>query len=314
MSGVQELSGTTLKGYQLIDCLGWTSHTAVYRAQRAGNLWAVKILDGQLAPDGSLAERLRREAHLLADIDNPSILPIQDAGRSGRMTYAVSPLVRGQTLRDVMGRGRLPNEQAWTILSRLADTLDSVHYRGLVFRLLKPAHVLVDDDNVYLAEFGVAGDRLGPLAMATPAYRLTAPQYLAPEQVEGREPDWRADIYALAVLVFEILTGTPLHAQGQASEVMQATLNGAPPSAREREPGLPRSLDAVLGRAMAPNPEHRHRSAWELLQELVTLPDDQPVAAIRTGRAAVGQGSDGAGSTALAVREPAEKKGTNKKK
>ena len=284
MSAVRELSGTTLKGYQLEGSLGWSSHSAVYNAWRGGSMWAVKIVDSDLAPDGALADRLKREADVLAGAGSPSILPIHDAGRTGRLTYAVSPLVRAQTLHDVMRSGRLSSEQAWTILSSLAAALDCAHYRGLVCRQLKPGHVLLDEGRVYLAEFGVASDRVGRLAMAAPAYHMTAPQYLAPEQVEGRDPDHRADIYALAVLVFEMLTGTELLGARSPLEAMRATLDGSPPSATERQPDLPSGLDLVLGRAMARDPQLRHRSATELLEQLVTLPEEQGRALTRAAR------------------------------
>src|SRR5215471_11633467 len=201
--------------------------------------WAVKIVDGDLAPDGALADRLRREADVLASIGGSGILPIQDAGRAGRLTYAASPLVRAQSLSDLMHGGWLSGEQTWEILSSVAEALDCAHRRGLVCRLLRPGHVLVDEGRVYLAEFGVASDRVGKLVMSSPDYHVTAPQYLAPEQVEGRAPDYRADIYALAVLVFEILTGTELQGARSPLEALRATLDGSPPSATERQPDLP---------------------------------------------------------------------------
>src|SRR5215471_10595784 len=239
VSAVQELSGTTLKGYQLETCLGWSSHTAVYGAWRGGATWAVKIVDADLAPDGALADRLRRDAEILAHVGSASILPINDTGRAGRLTYAATPLVRAPTLHDLMRSNGLSTEQAWAILSSLAEALDCAHHRGLVCRLLKPGHVLVEDGRIYLAEFGVASDRVGRLAMSASAYHVTAPQYLAPEQLEGRDPDHRADIYALAVLVFEILTGTELQGARSPLEAMRATLDGSPPSATERQPDLP---------------------------------------------------------------------------
>jgi hypothetical protein len=274
VSAVQELSGTTLKGYQIETCLGWSSHTAVYSAWRGGASWAVKIVDADLAPDGALADRLRRDADILAHVGSASILPIHDTGRSGRMTYAAAPLVRAPTLHDLMRSDGLSTEQAWAILSSLAEALDCAHRRGLVCRLLKPGHVLVEDGRIHLAEFGVASDRVGRLAMSASAYHVTAPQYLAPEQLEGRDPDHRADIYALAVLVFEILTGTELQGARSPLEAMRATLDGSPPSATERQPELPSGLDLVLGRAMARDPQLRHRSASELLEQLVTLPEE----------------------------------------
>src|SRR5205807_4596728 len=118
----------------------------------------------------------------------------------------------------------------------IADALDSVHYRGLVYRLLKPTNILVDEHRIYLAEFGMASRRVGPMALSTRGYRLTGPQYLAPEQVEGEEPDWRADVYAMAVLIFEILTHTPLQPLGRSlGETLEATILGHLPSAHARQ-------------------------------------------------------------------------------
>jgi hypothetical protein len=290
VSGVQELSGTILKGYHLDDCLGWTSHTAVYRARRNGASWAVKVFDGHLEPGSSLAERLRREAEMLASMDLPHVVPVQDAGRSGKLTFAVSPLVRAHTLRDLMGRGRVDNEQAWSVLTGLANALDSLHRRGLVYRALRPDHVLVDADGIHLAEFGVASGRVGPLMLSSSSYHAAAPQYLAPEQVEGMDPDWRADVYSLAVLVFELLTGTSLQGSRTPAEVLSATLAGPPPSAHEREPALPPAVDQVLARAMALDPDDRHRSAGELLHDLVTLPEDGMAYAAATQPQAVPAG------------------------
>src|SRR5262249_18712472 len=149
-----------------------------------------------------------------------------------------------------------------------------VHSHGLVCRGLKPAHILVVDDDIYLAEFGVVSARVGQLALSAPAYDLSLPQYIAPEQIEGGEPDWLTDIYALAVLIFELLTRSSLRDPGLPSETLKATLRGRTVSAHEREPSLPRSIDRLLGRAMARDPGERPRSAWEFLDELVGLPDD----------------------------------------
>lgn len=290
MSGVQDLSGTVLKGYHLGDCLGWTSHTAVYRAARGGALWAVKVIDSQLEPDGSLAARLRRDAGLLSGVDQPNILPVYEAGRSGKLTFAVTPLIHAPTMQEMMSGGRLGTDHAWRIMTQLADALDGVRAYGLVFRGLKPAHVLVAENNIYLAEFGLASNRVGRLALSSTAYDLSSPQYLSPEQIEGGEPDWRSDIYALAVLAFEILTNTSLRAPGLPSETLKATLRGPVPSACEREPSLPHGVDRVLRRAMDRDPGQRHGSAWGLLEELVGLPDEAAGTARPAAMAAIASG------------------------
>ena len=140
--------------------------------------------------------------------------------------------------------------------------------------------------------------------MSAPGYHVTAAQYLAPEQLEGREPDRRADVYALAVLVFEILTRTELLGARSPHEAMRATLEGSPPSATERQPDLPSGLDLVLGRAMARDPLLRHRSAGELLQQLVSLPDERArhvEQAVRSAAVMAAPGFVGAGSAVAPV-------------
>jgi hypothetical protein len=277
MRGVRDLSGVCLNGYLLLENrLGASSHTAVYRATTSGaGEWAVKVIDRELEPQPSLSERIEREAGLLAAVDHPDILPIQGSGLSEAVTFAATPLLRARTLRSMIQRGELDDEAAWRILAQIADALDSVHHRGLVCRVLKPANILVDDaSRVHLAEYGLGSRRVGPLAMSIPDYRLHAPQYLAPEQVEGKEPDWRADVYAMAVLAFELLTHTPLHGETSLTEILTATLLDAPPSALSREPDLPAAVDQVLARAMAKDPRERQRSVWELLDQLVSLPDE----------------------------------------
>lgn len=307
MSGAQDLSGAVLKGYQLEDRLGASSHSAVYRARgRAEGRSAVKVLDSQVEAPATLAERLRQAASTLAELAHPGIVPIGEVGRSGRLTFAAAPFVPGRTLEDLMEEGGLDNERAWTIVSRVADALDGAHGRGLVYEALKPVNILVDEGgHVRLAEFGMTGRRVGPLAIGASSYRLATPQYLAPEQVEGLEPDARTDVYALAVLLFELLTRTPLHAPRPAAEILQATLSGPPPSAYARHPGLPRGLDVVLARGMARDPEERPGSASELLEQVLTLPDEATLAA-RTAAARSGPARPGLApaTTSVAISVP----------
>jgi len=286
MSGVQDLSGTVLKGYHLGDRLGGSSHTAVYAARRRGRPWTVKLFDSELEPGSALADRFRGEAAVLASAALPQVVPIWEAGRSGRMTFVASPYVRAPALSGLMGRDPLDNERVWTILSRLAGLLDAAHQRGLVCRSLRPGHILVLDREMRLAEFGLTSPRVGPRALSASTYRMSEPQYLSPEQVAGREPDRRSDIYALAVLVFELLTCSPLHGNGSPADILRATLEAPRPSAHERRPDLPRSIDRVLERALSPSPGDRHPSAGTLLEEMVALPEDASVHPVPAGPAA----------------------------
>jgi hypothetical protein len=188
------------------------------------------------------------------------------------MTVVAMPLKRATTLHDLMLRGLLDTEEAWSLLNQIAESLDLVHEHGLSYRLLKPVNILVDEGRAYLAEFGATGERVGPLALSTPSFRIAQPQYLAPEQVEGKEIDSRADVYAFGVLVFELATRTPFHEIASPAEVLRATLEQPPPSASACNPRLPADVDPVLRRALAKDPTQRHRSAREFLEELVYPP------------------------------------------
>jgi hypothetical protein len=277
MVEIQARGGSSLAGYQLGECLGHSTHTAVYKASgQMGSQWAFKVIDQALDPDARVAERLKREAELLSRLDHPSIPPIYETARTEQVTFATVPLLDASSLADLMARGEMDLELAWSVLNQIADALDRAHRLGLSHRLLKPSNVLLDGaGRAYLAEFGVASQRLGPTALNAPRYDLRFAQYLAPEQVEGREPDGRTDVYAAGVLVFEILTGKPLFEGASVPEVLRQTLHSPVPSAHSRRWGLPREVDTVLGRALSKDPRERQRTAYELIEDLIALPEPE---------------------------------------
>ncbi|HYW23416.1 MAG TPA: serine/threonine-protein kinase [Terriglobales bacterium] len=284
---IQELGGSSVGGYQLIRCLGHGTHTAVYRATGSlGSQWALKVIDRQLEPEAALVERLRREASLCSRVDHPAILPMYDVGRDEHVTFATAPFLDAPMLADLMADGRVDPDLLWNVVSQIADALQRAHELGLVCRVIKPSNILVDSaGRAYLAEFGIASRRTGPLALTSPGYNLGTPQYLAPEQVEGKEPTRRADVYAIGVLIFEILTETALFNGRSVAETLTATLNGQVPSANARNRRLPPGVDAALTRALAKDPADRHDSVWQLLEELVGVPDVEEVTSRRPVRA-----------------------------
>lgn len=275
------LEGGRVGRYVLHDCLGHGSHTAVYRAWTpSGDPVALKLVDGRLQGGEDLSERLRQDAAVLDQLGLPYVLPILNALWAEEMTAVAMPLLDAPSLQDLMrGDGRhrgavfLHPDTAWSILTQVADSLQVVHGAGLTFRVLKPGNVLVRDDGcAYLAEFGVTGRFAGQVGLTTPACRLSAAQYLAPEQVMGEAPDHRADVYALAVLAFELATGTPLYEGAHPSAILRRTLNAPPPSAHARNPAVPPDVDLVLRRALARDPRVRQGSVAELMEELACPP------------------------------------------
>ena len=274
--GVQDMKGAGLGGYQLQECLGFSSHTAVYRAtgNGAGEL-VVKLVDGEIEPEAGLVDRLRRDAERLSGIDHPNIPPVQEVARLGSFSVAASPLVAAPTLRALLERGRLPDDLAWGVLCQVADALDRVHERKLSHRGVKPINILVGEGGrVHLVEFGTSSRWTGQLALTVGDYRLADPSYLAPEQVRGEEPDGRADVYALGVLAFELLTGQPPFKGARATQVLRWSLNSDPPAPRTLDARLPPAVDVVLRRALAKDPRQRYQSASELIDQLIELPDE----------------------------------------
>jgi hypothetical protein len=259
----------------------------VYRASGGSVEHAVKVVDDRLQGNAGLAARLRHESSVLSRLGQKGILPIQEVGRGDGMTVMTMPLKQTTTLHDLILRGRIGAEDAWRMLDQIADSLEAAHQHGLTYRLLKPVNVLVEDGQAYLAEFGATGDRIGQLALSTPGFSVGEPQYLAPEQIDGRALDARTDVYAFAVLAFELATRTPLHERGSAGDVLRDVLSQTPPAASTCNPRLPADVDPVFTRALSRDPELRQRSVRQLLDDLVYPPDTGA-----SGRAARRAGAD----------------------
>lgn len=228
----------------------------VYRVRQTklGRLAALKLLDPALvARDPTFAERLRREGQAMAQLDHPGILRVHDFGeRSGRF-YLLTEFVDGIDLRKLIAMGELAPEEAMRIVPPLCAALQYAHDRGVVHRDVKPENVLIDvDGNVKLADFGLArllGDATDGPQLTRQSQVMGTPHYMAPEQFRAANVDHRADIFALGVVLYELLTG-----QVPAGDF-------APPSQR---PGVPRSLDAIVRRALAQDPARRYQRAEEL--------------------------------------------------
>jgi PAS domain S-box-containing protein len=261
-----ELTGTILGRYRLIQPLGDGTAGAVYLAAALGQgeqAIAIKVLDPKFVDRRGFAE-LEADVRLISSIGHPNILPIWEFGVSNGFTFLVMPAAAGGTLTELLKQGPLDPSRAWRVLRPLADALHHAHERGVVHRDLKPSNILFESTGqVLLSDFGVA--RLSYGFVGTPGY-------MAPEQAMGQPSDRKADVYALAVLTFEILTGTRMHAEDSAADLMLATVRAPTPSAVTRKPDLPGELDMVLSRALAKDPGQRHQTTIELLHDLARVP------------------------------------------
>jgi serine/threonine-protein kinase len=238
---------------------------------------AVKILHPELAVNDSLRTRFRHEAVAAAKLSHPAIVATYDTGDDEGTAYIVMQLVEGPTLRRMLdARGALPVGEAADIASQVAEALDHAHRHGLVHRDIKPANVLIPPDGqVKVTDFGIAKAAGDEDLTSTGAVIGTA-RYLAPEQVNGNAVDGRADVYALGLILYEMLTGTlPFSGDSEIATAMMR-LTKVPDPVRSVRPEVPPMLDAVVNRSLARDPEHRFPSAGALRDALDPARDSTP--------------------------------------
>ena len=239
---------------------------------------AVKILQAHLATDGVFLERFRREAVTAARVAHPCVVATYDTGIDDGTAYIVMELVRGETLRQLLSEhGALDVWLAVTIARQIADALADAHMAGLVHRDIKPANVLLLDDGwggvrVKVTDFGIAKASQGLGADLTRTGTvLGTPKYLSPEQVRGEEPDARADIYSLGVVIFEMLAGEPPYSGGTDMATALAHLNDRIPKLSSRVRGVPSDLERLVNDLLAKDPDKRVPSAAALRERLDAL-------------------------------------------
>lgn len=253
-----------LGGFQVEGLAGQGATGAVLRGLdlRTGLPVALKTLrlDRAASPEhqAALRERFLREAELARRLDHPGIVRVLGAGEEAGLLYLVLEWVEGHDLRPHTRPGALlPPAQVLRIGRRIAQALAHAHRQGIVHRDVKPANILLDarGEGVKLADFGVA--RLDDASWTRTGTLLGTPDYMAPEQVAGGPVDGRADVYALAAVVHELLTGALPFPGASLAERLRARVAGAPPPVSTLRPGLPPVLDGVLVRALAARPAER---------------------------------------------------------
>jgi hypothetical protein len=302
---VKDLTGTRVGQYEIVERLGGGGMAVVYRAvqQPLGREVALKALSSELFQDDGFVKRFETEAKTLAKLDHPNILPIYDFEMNDGVAYLTMPLIRGGTLRDVLNRGALDTLTAWRYLREIGDGLQHAHDAGIVHRDLKPTNVLIHaDGRAMLADFGLARGAGQPTHLTTIGLAIGTPGYMAPEQVMGHDVDKRADIYAMGVLTFEMLTGRLPFIGSNRMEVAYSTVNAPIPSAAKLNAALPDELDQLLAKVLAKDPAQRPQTVRDLLAQMARLPQRRQAAAAPV--AAQGAVSVAAGRPVPAVEPP----------
>jgi serine/threonine protein kinase len=228
---------------------------------------AIKLFSSEfLTPDSFIMERVVQEAHMIAALEHPNIVPLYDFGVDKGQLYFVMRYMSGGSLSDILKEGPLPHHQIENILERIGLALDYAHSKGVIHRQLKPANIMFDQHgNAYLGGFGI-----GPLI-----YDMSTAAHMSPERVLGQEDlDPRSDVYALGVILFEMLTGKLPYQSDTARGMAYKHVNERVPRIRETNPDLPRKFDTLIRRAMAKEPKARFSSAGELIAALPSTSRD----------------------------------------
>jgi YVTN family beta-propeller protein len=269
--GIDERTGTRLGGYELGEVLGRGGMGVVYRATHVhlGRDVALKLLAPELGEHPDFRERFLRESRLAASLDHPNVVSVYDAGDFEGTLYIAMRYIEGTDLAEFLRQeGPLEPQTVVTMLGQVAAALDAAHECGLIHRDVKPANVMIASGHCYLTDFGLtkrASASEVSAALTRTGDFLGTVDYVAPEQIAGKAIDGRVDVYALACVLHECLTGARPYTKDSDVAVIYAHLNDPPPRPTELRPELPPAIDRVVATGMAKAPENRYSTCAELI-------------------------------------------------
>ncbi|MGB7341491.1 MAG: serine/threonine-protein kinase [Phototrophicaceae bacterium] len=275
MVNISNILEQHLTRYQIIDRLGSGGMATVYRAKdtNLNRFVAIKVMHEHLGHDETFKDRFEQEAHFIAGFTHPNIVQVYDfdtiEADDRKIYYMVMPMLGDDTLVDMLEMCReknatLPHERIKEIITDLADALDYAHQRGMIHRDIKPANILFDERNrAVLTDFGIArlAENSGLTAEGT---IIGTPAYMSPEQATGDEIDYRSDIYALGIILFELLTGRPPFDDESTVSILLKHVQTPPPSVSQYMDKINPELDNVLNKVLAKKPNDRYQSAKAL--------------------------------------------------
>src|SRR5579884_2743971 len=273
-----DMLGRVLKGrYKLIDERGRGNFATVYVARDLENnrIYAVKVMHLEFSNDGELQARFQREAHILLNLNDPHIVRIVDYGYENNMHYIVMDYIDGQSLRYYMSsNGPMEPLRAINYARQMTEGLETAARQGVVHRDIKPQNILINsNDMVKITDFGLARSRETVTLTQSNVFMGTA-YYISPEQAEsGRLADTRSDLYSVATVLFEMLTGNPPFTGDTAVDIVIKHMNEKVPSVCRIRPDLPDDVDLFMQKAMAKLPVDRYATPREFMQALEQLED-----------------------------------------
>lgn len=273
--------GTRFGPYELHSVIGVGGMGEVYRAYDTARerMVAIKLLRPEMAADHSFQERFRRESRVAARLQEPHVIPVHNFGEIDGVLYIDMRLVEGSSLKEVLrSDGPLQPARAVSIIRQVAAALDDAHVNGLVHRDIKPENVLLThDDFAYLVDFGIAHGG-GEASVTSTGLVVGSSAYMAPERFSGERGGPASDIYSLACLLYESLTGRAPFEAADVRQVWSAHMFAAPPRPSIMRRGVSRAFDDVIARGMAKNPSERYATAGELARAAAAAASAGPVA------------------------------------
>ncbi len=268
---MDSLIGQQFGPYKITEKLGEGGMAVVYKGyqQSLNRYVAIKVLRQELAQDEEFVARFRREALAVADLDHPNILHVYDAGFVQGMYYIVMAFVDGGSLRDLVSQGPLEPEYALSIASQVADALHHAHQRGIVHRDVKPNNILLSrDGRPLLSDFGIAKALHESTGLTRTGMSIGTPEYMAPEQIQGQKVDARTDIYALGIVLYEMLAGWAPFSSTTPVAALYKQVNEPPPPLRQANISIPAWMEAVVAKALAKSPLDRYQQASDFAEAL----------------------------------------------
>ncbi len=268
-----DMIGHVIKGrYKLVDERGRGSFATVYltRDLEDNRIYAVKVMHLELSGDGELLARFQREAHILLNLSDPHIVRIFDYGNDHNMHYIMMDYIDGQSLKYFMiNQGPLEPLRALNYARQMTEGLDTAYKQGVVHRDIKPQNILINSrDMVKITDFGLARSRETVTLTQSNVFMGTA-YYISPEQAEsGRSADTRSDLYSVAAVLFEMLTGRPPYEGETAVDIVIKHMNDKIPSVCRLRPSLPMEMDTFMQKALAKSPADRFTTPREFITAL----------------------------------------------
>jgi serine/threonine protein kinase len=270
--------GSVLGEYRIEALIGRGGMGIVYLAERPrlGSKVALKLLSAELAADERFRDRFVRESQMASALDHPNIIPVYDAAEADGRAFIAMRYVDGPSLKALLEEtGSLDLERALNLLAQVGSALDAAHESNLIHRDVKPANILIAKggassfgEHVYLTDFGVS-KRVGSHSGLTATGQFVGTlSYAAPEQIEGKSVDGRADLYAAACVLYEMLAGSPPFKRDNDVALLWAHVTEPPPRLSEVRSDLPPDLDAAIARGMAKSPDDRQPSCAQLIAEV----------------------------------------------